>query len=62
MTYTIKYTETNVGYFDIEADSDDDAIDEFWRLVCDGDINLLNTCIEDSDAVISHRWNDEEIE
>ena len=55
MLYEIEYTETNVGYFDVEADSEEDAVKEFWRMVGEGEIDLLDTSIEESDASVS-RW------
>ena len=51
-TYTIEYTETNVGYFDVEAESEEEALDEFWYQVGEGHIDILRTQIMDSDAVV----------
>ncbi len=51
-TYTIRYTETSVGFFDVEASDELAAIDEFWRQVDEGFIDLLRTQIMDSDAVV----------
>lgn len=51
-TYTIEYTETNVGYFDVEAESEEEALDEFWYQVAKGSIDLLRTDILESDAVV----------
>lgn len=58
MKYTIRYTETNVGYFDVEAPDELAAIDEFWYLVGEGRIDLLRTEIMESDAdvVINDDW------
>ena len=55
MLYEIEYTETNVGYFDVEADNEEDALNEFWRLVGEGEVDLLDTSIEEADASVS-RW------
>lgn len=51
-TYTIEYTETNIGYFDVEAESEEEALDEFWYQVGEGSIDLLRTQIMDSNAVV----------
>lgn len=51
-TYTIEYTETNVGYFDVEAESEEEALDEFWHQVETGYIDLLRTQIIDSNAAV----------
>ena len=52
MKYTIRYTETNVGYFDVEAPDEFAAIDEFWRQVETGWIDLLRTEMMESDAEV----------
>ena len=53
-TYTIEYTETNIGYFDVEAESEEEALDEFWYQVGEGSIDLLRTQIMDSNAVVQN--------
>ena len=47
-TYELEYRETNVGFFEVEADSEDAAIDEFWYQVEEGKIDLLKAYPEDS--------------
>ena len=53
-TYTIEYTETNIGYFDVEAESEEEALDECWYQVGEGSIDLLRTQIMDSNAVVQN--------
>jgi len=50
MVFDIKYTETNVGWFEVEAESEEEALDEFWYQVGEGSIDLLKTEIMESDA------------
>lgn len=50
MLYDIRYTETNVGWFQVEADSEMEATDKFWEGVDRGEYDLLRTEIVDSDA------------
>ena len=60
MKYQIEYQETNHGFFDVEADNENEAIDKFWEMVGTGEIDLLNTDIADSDAwVDAVHWPDE---
>lgn len=45
--YKIKHTETLVGFYYVEAESEEDALDTFDWLVCDGkidfgDLEMLN--------------------
>lgn len=51
MLYDIKYTETNVGWFQVEADDELDAVNKFWEGVTAGEFDLLKTEIMESDAV-----------
>ena len=50
--FEICYKETLVGYFDVEATDETNAIDEFWRLVETGEIDLLDTEILESEASV----------
>ena len=50
MVYDIKYTETNVGWFEVEADNEIEAERKFWEGVNDGTYDLLDTEIMESDA------------
>ena len=50
MFYDIKYTETSIGWFEVEADSEEDALAKFWKGVYEGEYNLLDTLIEESNA------------
>lgn len=52
MRFEIEYRETCVGYFTVEAPDEVAAIDEFWKQVGNGKIELLNTYITDSDAAV----------
>ena len=48
--FTIHYTETLVGEWEVEAENETEAVSEFWELVSEGRIDLLDTEMEDSDA------------
>lgn len=50
--YTVRYTETYTGYFDVEAEKSDDVVDEFFHLVGDGKIDLLHMEMTDSKVEI----------
>lgn len=50
MVFDIKYVETNVGWFEVEADNEIEAECKFWEGVNDGIYNLLDTEIIESDA------------
>jgi hypothetical protein len=49
-TYSIKYTETALGWFNVEAENEIEAVQEFWNQVSDGKIDLLDTEIVESNA------------
>ena len=51
-TFTVIYTETMRGEFEVEATDPTSAVNEFWRLVGDGKIDLLDTEMVDSDATV----------
>ena len=55
MLYDIKYTETNVGWFEVEADSREEAEDKFWAGVETGEYDLLKTEIMENDATAHRR-------
>ena len=48
--FTIHYTETYVGEWEVEAENEKEAVNEFWELVSEDRIDLLDTEMEDSDA------------
>jgi len=51
MVFDIKYTETNVGWFEVEADNEIEAERKFWEGVSNGTYDLLaKTEIMESDA------------
>lgn len=50
MVFDIKYTETNVGWFEVEADNEIEAERKFCEGVNDGTYDLLDTEIMESDA------------
>ena len=50
--FTIHYTETYVGKWEVEAENETEAVSEFWELVSEGRIDLLDTEMEDSDATV----------
>lgn len=50
--YEIRYEETMVGFFEVEAESEEQAIDKFWDLACEGKIDLLDTEMLDSKAEV----------
>lgn len=52
MVFDIKYTETNVGWFEVEADNEMEAYNKFWDGVADGEYDLLRTDIVDSEAYV----------
>ena len=51
MVYDVRYTETNIGWFQVEADSEEQAEARFWDGVASGEFDLLKTEIVESDAV-----------
>lgn len=50
MIYDIKYEETNIGWFEVEADNEIEAVQKFWDGVETGAYDLLKTEIMDSYA------------
>ena len=50
--FKIEYTETSVGFFDVEAENETEAIEEFWNLVCKGKIDLLDTEMVESNMEV----------
>lgn len=50
MVFDIKYVETNVGWFEVEAENEEEAYNKFWEGVNDGIYDLLDTEIMESDA------------
>ena len=51
--FEIRYEETLVGFFEVEADTEENAIEEFWALVGEGKIDLLDTEMMDSKAEVT---------
>lgn len=48
--FTIIYTETLRGEYEVDAENELEAVQEFWHLVGEGKIDLLDTEMLDSDA------------
>lgn len=51
MVFDVRYTEKNIGWFQVEADSKEQAERKFWDGVDSGEYDLLRTDIIESDAV-----------
>lgn len=51
--YEIRYEETMVGFFEVEAESEDEAIQKFWSEAEEGKIDLLDTEMLESKAEVS---------
>lgn len=47
----MRYTEKNIGWFQVEAGSKEQAEQKFWDGVASGEYDLLRTEIIESDAV-----------
>lgn len=52
-TFTIKYTEEYTGYFDVEAEDEDAALEEFENLASEGKINFGKLQMTDADIEVS---------
>lgn len=50
MVFDVRYTETNIGWFQVEADSPAQAEARFWDGVATGEYDLLKTQIVESDV------------
>lgn len=50
--FEIRYEETMVGFFDVEAEDEVEAIEKFWELAGEGKIDLLDTEMMDSKAEV----------
>ena len=48
--FKIDYVETMHGEWEIEAETEEAAVEEFWHLVSEGKIDLLDTEMLESDA------------
>ena len=48
-TYKIIHTETLVGWFYVEAETPEDALDEYYRLVSNGKIDFSDLEMIDSE-------------
>lgn len=55
MVFDIEYIETNIGWFEVEADNEYQAVQKFWDGVADGKYNLLRTETVENDAVAFER-------
>ena len=55
--FEIRYEETMQGFFEVEAETEEEAIEEFWHEVGEGKIDLLDTEMLDSKAEV---WDCEE--
>ena len=51
--FEIRYEETMVGFFEVEAETEQEAIEQFWYEAGEGKIDLLDTEMLDSKAEIS---------
>lgn len=51
--FEIRYEETLVGFFEVEAETAENAVEEFWALVGEGKIDLLDTEMLDSKAEVT---------
>ena len=51
--FEIRYEETMVGFFDVEAETKEEAIEKFWELAGEGKIDLLDTEMMNSTAEVS---------
>lgn len=51
-TFTIKYTEKYTGYFTIEAENEEAALEEFEYLASEGKIDFDKMECSDSDTVV----------
>lgn len=51
--FEIRYEETMVGFFEVEAETAENAVEEFWALVGEGQIDLLDTEMLDSKAEVT---------
>ena len=51
--YEIRYEETMVGFFEVEAESETEAIQKFWSEAEEGKIDLLDTEMLESKAEVS---------
>lgn len=47
-TFTVRHEETSVGYFDVDAESESEAIDVFWQMVNNCEIDFSGLDIIDS--------------
>ena len=52
MEYDIKHTETLVGFYTVEADSEEEALDKFDRMCWEGEIDFSDLEMVDSSNVI----------
>lgn len=50
--YEIRYQETMQGFFEVEAENEEDALKVFWDEVGEGRIDLLDTEMLESDATV----------
>ena len=48
--FEVEYKEVNVGYYTVEADSPEEAMEKFWKGVETGEFDLLKTDIVEADA------------
>ena len=51
--FEIRYEEKFVGFFEVEAETAENAVEEFWALVGEGKIDLLDTEMLDSKAEVT---------
>lgn len=51
MRYEIRHTETLVGFYEVEADTEEEALDEFDALCWEGKIDLSDLDMLDTSNV-----------
>ncbi len=57
--FEIRYEETMVGFFDVEAENEEEAIEKFWELAEEGKIDLLDTEMQNSTADVISVYDEE---
>lgn len=52
-TYTIRHEETLVGYYEIEAESPEEALEKYEKMCDDGEIDFTDLdIVNDSNSII----------
>ena len=58
-TYTVKYKIKGTGYLQFEADSEEEAREEFDRVLCGEECKNEENSWIDQDVVYDLEWDDE---